>query len=347
MKSIVGTIKGLSNTWEFPSDKYNLAGVTTHTLKENQYVIVNAAFDAVMDVEVLASAFNMSKAEFMGHRVLVDSFGNLDNKRLAQLFANDENYEALTDAQLLALDAVPAVLIDEDWFMILDNLYEFTENFNGQGMYWNYFYHVWKTFSISPFSNSAVFVPGAPAVSAITISPSAANVIAGQTVLLSASVTTANFASKAVKWSISPSNLPGTYITELGLLKVGETVPSDTVITATATSVFDDSITASATINVFDANLTPSVTSVTVSPETATMTPGDTKQFSAVVAVKNHAAKTVTWALSPATTGCSVSDAGLVTIADTVSAAATLTLTATSVFDNTKSDTATISVAVD
>ena len=347
MKSIVSTIKGISNTWEFPSDKYNLAGVTTHTLKENQYVIVNADFDAVMDVEVLASAFNMSKAEFMGHRVLVDSFGELNNARLAQLFADDENYTPITSEELTALSAVPAVLVDEDWFVILDNLYEFTENFNGQGMYWNYFYHVWKTFSVSPFSNSAVFVPGKPDVSSVTISPSSANVVAGQTVLLSATVATSNFASKAVKWTISPSNLPGTSITELGLLKVGETVPSGTVITATATSVFDDEVYGTATVNVYDSNLTPSIESVTVSPETASLAPGDTKQFSAEVVSKNFAAKTVTWALSPSTTGCSVSDAGLVTIAGTVSTAATLTLTATSTFDNTKSDSATISVVVD
>ena len=203
MKSIVATIKGVSNNFTFMSSKYNLTGVSTYTNKEDQFLIVNSEFDAVMDVEVLASAFNMDKAEFMGRRILVDSFGNLDTERLNLLFANDESYVPLTDAELLALDAVPAIIVDRDWFMIFDNLYNFTEQYNGEGLYWNYWYHVWKTLSISPFHNSVVLVPGAPNVSAITVSPSTATIGAGQVVLLTAQVTTANFASKAVNWVLT------------------------------------------------------------------------------------------------------------------------------------------------
>ena len=66
MKTNVATIKGVSNAMVFPSTKYNLAGVTTKSEKTEQYIITNAEFDAVMDVEVLAAAFNMDKAEFMG-----------------------------------------------------------------------------------------------------------------------------------------------------------------------------------------------------------------------------------------------------------------------------------------
>ena len=172
-------------------------------MKPNQYVIVNSEFDAAMDVEVLASAFNMSKAEFMGHRVLIDSFGNLDTERLNLLFKDNENYTPLTDAEIEALEAVPAVLVDEDWFMIVDNLYNFTEQYNGEGLYWNYWYHVWKTFSISPFSNAVVFVPGAPLITGIDVSPATATVGAGQNVLLTATVSTDHFASKAVDWSLT------------------------------------------------------------------------------------------------------------------------------------------------
>lgn len=254
MKAIVSTVKGISNEWVFPSTKYNVAGVTTHTPKENQYIIVNSNFDAAMDVEVLAAAFNMDKADFMGHRILIDSFGSLDTARLDRLFAEDENYVTLSDAELAALDAIPAVMVDENWFMILDNLMEFTENFNGQGMYWNYFYHVWKTFSISPFSNSVVFVPGAPSITSVTVSPATATVGAGQTLLLSAEVVTDNFASKAVEWSVegasSSDDIGNTYITNLGVLYVDPDVDSDTEITVTATSVYDPTVSDTATITV-------------------------------------------------------------------------------------------------
>ena len=69
MKSIVSTIKGVSNNYEFMSNKYNVAGVQNFSKKKDQYLLINSNFDATMDVEVLASAFNMDKAEFTGKRV--------------------------------------------------------------------------------------------------------------------------------------------------------------------------------------------------------------------------------------------------------------------------------------
>ena len=249
MKAIIGTVKGISNKFEFMDTKYNLAGVANYSMKENQYIIVNADFDAVMDVEVLASAFNMDKADFMGHRVLIDSFGSLDTDRLNLIFKDDANYTPLTSAEIAALDAIPAVLVDEDWFMIFDNLYNFTEQYNGEGLYWNYWYHVWKTFSISPFANAVVFVPGARSITSVSVSPATATVAAGQTVLLTANVVTANFASKAVNWSISPET-EGVTIDPLGLLSVGADVDSGTELTITATSVVDPTKSDTATITV-------------------------------------------------------------------------------------------------
>lgn len=210
MKAIVSDIKTISNKMTFMSDTYNMTGVETHTPKDDQYIIVNSSFDAVMDVEVLAAAFNMSKADFVGHRVLIDNFGALDNDRLNYLFANDPNYTALTSDEITALNAIPAVLVDRDFFMIFDNLSEFTEQFNGQGLYWNYWYHVWKTFSVSPFANCTVFVPGAPGVTSVTVSPSTASSVAGQTVQYKADVVTTNFASKAVEWSATTKPPVGT-----------------------------------------------------------------------------------------------------------------------------------------
>lgn len=256
-KGIVSTIKGVSNKFEFMSNKYNLAGVANYSLKENQYVIVNSDFDATMDVEVLASAFNMSKADFMGHRILIDSFGNLDTDRLNELFGNDPNYTTFTAAALEALDAIPVVLVDADWFMIYDNLIEFTEQYNGQGLYCNYFYHCWKTFSISPFANAAVFVPGTPAITSVTVSPESATVMPGQTLALTATVVTENFENKSVNWTVAPGTVGTDDITGVTINIYGElTIPADidpgTVITVTATSVADSTKSDTATITVYN-----------------------------------------------------------------------------------------------
>ena len=254
MKSIVSTIKGISNNFEFMSTKYNLAGVANYSLKDDQYIIVNSEFDAAMDVEVLASAFNMSKADFMGHRVLIDGFGSLDNDRLAILFDDDPNYTEITSAQQTALNAVPAVIIDAKYFMMFDNLYNFTEQYNGEGLYWNYWYHVWKTFSISPFANAAVFVTGAPSITSVTVSPDSATVSAGQSVLFSATVVTANFANQAVNWSAVDSTtsepIDGVSIDVHGVLTIGADVAAETEISVTATSVYDSTKSDTATVTV-------------------------------------------------------------------------------------------------
>ena len=265
MKSAIGTIKSTSNNFEFMSPKYNLAHVQNYSLKDNQYIIVNSEFDATMDVEVLATAFNMEKADFMGHRVLIDSFGSLDTERLAELFNGDSTYTPLESGEVSALNAIPAVLVDKDFFMIFDNMNQFTEDYNGQGLYWQYWYHTWKTFSISPYANAVVFVPGAPTVSAIDITPSAATVMPGQSVILNAAVTSAYYATKAVTWSATITGKTADEVKELvsisplGVVTVspdfyGENDTTTVDITVTATSVAKSTVTDTATVTVYNAN---------------------------------------------------------------------------------------------
>lgn len=247
MKSIVSTIKGVSNNYEFMSNKYNVAGVQNFSKKKDQYLLINSNFDATMDVEVLASAFNMDKAQFAGQRVLVDSFGSLDTERLNILFADDPTYTEISESDLKALDAIPCVLVDKEWFMIFDNFYNFTEQYNGEGLYWNYWYHVWKTFSVSPFANNALFIPGVPTVTSVTVSPANATVKAGQTISLSAVVQTEYFAPQSVNWS---SNTAGVTVSKGGLVTIGADVSPDTVVTITATSTYDNEKTDTSTITV-------------------------------------------------------------------------------------------------
>lgn len=249
MKSIVADIKGTSNDMEFMKTKYNLIGVHNHTPKDSQYLIVNSKFDATMDVEVLASAFNMNKAEFLGHRVLVDSFGDIDSDRLAELFADDPTYVEITDEELEVLDAIPCVLVDENFFMIYDNMEQFTEAYNGEGLYWNYFYHTWKTFSISPFANNTLFVAGKPTVTSVEVSPSTATATGGQNVSFTAEVTTTNFAPQTVDWSVSDDacsiSKAGTVYIPLDTSELG-----GSTVTVTAKSVFDDTVYDTAVITV-------------------------------------------------------------------------------------------------
>ena len=245
MKSIVTTIKGTSNLIEFPSRKYNPAGVFQHTDKANQYIIIDTQFDASMDVNVLASAFNMDKADFMGRRVPIDGFGNLDNDRLAELFADDPYYVEITDAEKEALNAIPLALVDENFFMIYDNLNEFREVENGQGLYWNYFFHQWKTFSTSPFSNALLYVPAEPSVTSVTVTPASATVSAGSSLALTTEVVTTGFAPQTVNYISDNDKVT---VTEGGVVQID----SDATGTATITvkSTFDETKTDTVAITI-------------------------------------------------------------------------------------------------
>lgn len=150
--------RGMSNVITFMSDKYNASHVTTDTVKGDQYIFMDAMYNAEFDVSVLASAFNMEKAEFMGKLKLMDDWTTFDNDRFSEIIAGSDQIEPVTAEELALMAGVKSILVDKEWFQIYDNLNTMTEQQVASGLYWNYFYHVWKTVSWSPFSNAIVFV---------------------------------------------------------------------------------------------------------------------------------------------------------------------------------------------
>lgn len=234
MYDITAQIKGISNNLTFLSTNYNITGVHNNSLKEDQFLILNSKFDASMDVNVLATAFNMDKAEFMGKRVLVDSFGTLELDRLKMLLGDNPNYHEFTEAELKALDSIPAVIVDKNFFMIFDNFQSFTEEYNGQGLYWNYFFHTWKTFSVSPFANAIMLIPATPSVTSVSVTPATATATAGSTIQLTAKVTSANFAPQSVMWKSDNENVT---VSSAGLVTIPNGVTG--IVTIKATSTYD------------------------------------------------------------------------------------------------------------
>lgn len=158
IKNSAVQFRGISNMITFMSDKYNASGVTTTTPKDDQYIFMDAMFDAQFDVNVLASAFNMDKADYIGRRKLVDSWNTFDNERFEVIRENSDMIEEVTSDELTLMNDVLGVLVDSEWFQIYDNENMMTETYVASGIYWNYFYNVWKTVSSSPFSNFVVFV---------------------------------------------------------------------------------------------------------------------------------------------------------------------------------------------
>lgn len=157
-KSAATKYRGISNLLTFMSNNYNEVRVKTSTPKNRQVIFMDAVYNAGFDVNILASAFNMDKADFMGRLFLIDNWTSFDNDRFEVIRANSDGIEEVTSQELALLKNVKAVILDENWFQVYDNNNKFTEKYVASGLYWNYFYHTWKTVSSSPFANAIVFV---------------------------------------------------------------------------------------------------------------------------------------------------------------------------------------------
>ena len=147
--------RAVSNQMLFLNTDFNAAGVHVNTPREDQVILMPAEFLAAFDVSVLAAAFNMDRAQFMGQLVIVDSFTAFDNERFSAIVDNTDAMEAVTDAELTAMAPVKAIIADKEFFQFYMYAYQtgFREKEVAAGQYWNYFYRYSATAGTSPFSN--------------------------------------------------------------------------------------------------------------------------------------------------------------------------------------------------
>ena len=158
IKNAGKAFRSTSTNFTFMKRDYNLKGVLNNCPKERQHIFISSEFEADYDVEVLASAFNMSKADYIGQRTVIDDFTTFDNERFEQIRSACDRIEEVTSAELTLMAGVKAILVDTEWFQVYDNLAQMEEDRVGSGLYWNYFYHSWKIVSSSPFANAVAFV---------------------------------------------------------------------------------------------------------------------------------------------------------------------------------------------
>lgn len=142
-KAFVKTARKLYKKLTFPSTEYNAytkfsgakGKIKTWTTSDRICLIINSDAMADVSVDVLASAFNMDKADFLGRVIEVDGF-------------KDSN--------------IIGVLCDESWLQIYDNVFRFDEFYNARVMAWNEYLHVHSVYAISPFANAIILAKAAP-----------------------------------------------------------------------------------------------------------------------------------------------------------------------------------------
>lgn len=244
-KDAVKKMRAYARKMTYLTNEYNQAGVYNATDYRDNYIFIDADYEANMDVEVLAAAFNMDKAEFIGHLIVVDSFTDHDEERLQMLFneVDNDSYVPFTEAEMTSLGKLAGIMCSADFWMVFDVLQTMRQQNNGQGLYWNYWLHAWKIFSVSPFANCVVFTSESGSITSVTVSPSTANMLPGTSMQFTAAVVKSGIIDTSVEWSIAAGDgdtlVTGTKITPDGVLYIGATQSATDQIIVTAKSKVD------------------------------------------------------------------------------------------------------------
>lgn len=255
-KDAVKKMRAYARKMTYLTNDYNQAGVYNATDYRDNYIFIDADYEANMDVEVLAAAFNMDKAEFIGHLIVVDSFTAHDEERLKMLFneVDNDNYVPFTSAEKTSLGKLAGIMCSADFWMVFDVLQTMRQQNNGQGLYWNYWLHAWKIFSISPFANCVVFTSESGSISSVSVSPATANMTPGTSMQFTATVTKSGIIDTSVEWSIAAAEgdtlATGTKITPDGVLYIGATQSATDQIIVTATCKSDNTAYDTSTVTV-------------------------------------------------------------------------------------------------
>jgi uncharacterized protein (TIGR03437 family) len=184
-----------------------------------------------------------------------------------------------------------------------------------------------------PTQAASVQIQLQPIAVTVLVSPSSVTLNGGQTQQFSATVT--GISVTGVTWSISP--LAGTIDPNSGFYSAPAAIATSQKVTVTATSVFDTAVTGTASITLQPA----AAITISISPTSVSLTDGQSQQF--VATVTNSTNTAVTWSISPQLG--SMTSAGSYTAPSPINASASITVTATSVADPTKSATASIALS--
>ena len=140
-KNFMAVLRGLSMMFTFPSTSYNsyqkISGKPprmTWSPIQDQIILIRGDVASKIGVEVLSTLFNVEYADYIARNIVVDNFGD---------------------------ETTLAVLADRNAFLIMEQLRQFRTFYNGASLGWQYFYHAWDLFSLSPFHNMVALTTAA------------------------------------------------------------------------------------------------------------------------------------------------------------------------------------------
>ena len=140
-KTFLASVKEYVGNIAFPNPLYNLAGATSFSSPNTLVFITTPKVNAQLGVQALAYMFNDDRAALNVETIIIDKFTNPN---------------------------IQGILCDIRFFNVREQFREFTDNYNGASLNWNYFYTVVEMISASPFYPCVVFTTEDVSVTTIT-----------------------------------------------------------------------------------------------------------------------------------------------------------------------------------
>ena len=167
-KALIKKLREMYTLFQLPSASYNSwakvggAGrpVTTWCAPEDIMLLIRADVMATVDVDVLAAAFNMDKADFIGRVITVDNFD----------VYTDDGTKIYDGSNILGM------ICDKAWFKIKQQDMALDMWFNPNNRSWQYYLNVVKMYNYSLFANGVVIATADPVVDATAITASKTSV---------------------------------------------------------------------------------------------------------------------------------------------------------------------------
>src|SRR5690625_109670 len=224
-------MRAMADTLKFPSPRYNAARMPTFANSDDLLLFVTPEYNAAIDVEALAGAFNIDKANMHGRIVPVPQ----------------ENF---------AIDGVQAIMTTKDFIVIADQLLENTSQWNPVAMQTNYYLHHWQVVSASRFVPAVMFWTGeddevievrtpVDSVSELTVTDADGETVTevergGLYAVTGEALTVPEGGhNAAVRWEVEGSTTGRTWISQAGALRIGGDEGAESV-TVRATSTWLD-----------------------------------------------------------------------------------------------------------
>ena len=154
-KALVRKMRADFSKFQIPSTKFNawqdVKGEDAFALKtwsdaQDIVVMISADVEALVDVEVLAAAFNMSKADFLGRVIVVDDFSQY----------NDDGTVAVDGSM------IKAMIADRSWFKIKTQDFAMDEFYNANNRTWQYYLNDVRMVNYSLFANAKIYTTAEP-----------------------------------------------------------------------------------------------------------------------------------------------------------------------------------------